>query len=285
LEHCIAASGSRLTLENSSMSTTVQAIERAIDVLFSLGASTAELGLAEIADGVNLPKSTVHRILVALCNKSMVRQDPSTQRYALHPKVLELGSLFHAQVDLITIARPFLDQLRDQFKETAVLALRTGFTFTHVAYSPSPHEHRITPVIGVQFPLHWGAFGKVILASLSAAEMATFINGEELIPATAKTITDPTCLAAELKGCQGRGFVMSIGERVPGVFAFAAAIESSRTNPVGAIGLTGPESRLRQVDQDSVVRQVKAAARSLSGAQFGHSVSIQPMGVREQLTP
>jgi DNA-binding IclR family transcriptional regulator len=258
------------------MSTTVQAIERAIDVLFSLGASTTELGLAEIADGVNLPKNTVHRILVALRNKSMVRQDPATQRYALHPKVLELGSLFHAQVDLITIARPFLDQLRDRFKETAVLALRTGFTFTHVAYSPSPHEHRITPVVGVQFPLHWGAFGRAILAGLAAAEVAAFLNGEVLTPATAKTITDPTCLTAELKGCQDRGVALSIGERVPGVFAFAAAIESGRTSPVGAVGLTGPESRLGQVDRDSVVRDVKAAAQSLSGAQFGHSVSIQP---------
>lgn len=246
------------------MPTTVQAIERAIDVLFTLGASTTELGLSEIAARVELPKSTVHRILVALGNKSMVCQDPSTQRYALHPKVLELGTLFSGQVDVITIARPFLDRLRDRFKETAVLALRTGFTFTHVTYSPSPYEHLITPAIGVQFPLHWGAFGKAILAGLSDKERAAFFNSQELTPATERTITDPSSLADQLTGFQDRGYATSIGERVPGVFAIAVVIEKRKADPAGAIGVTGPESRLCQLDQDEIGKHVMTAAQSVS---------------------
>ena len=175
------------TKGSASMSKSVQAVERACDLLFLIASSPAGLGVTEIATRLGLSKSAVHRLLVALSNKSMIRQESRTQQYRLDAKVLELVLPFRSQNDILAIARPFLEDLRDRYQETAVLALREGFSCRLVAHAASPHELRYSPTIGRVMPLHWGAFGKAILASLPAVELEAFFRDTEMSPVTERT--------------------------------------------------------------------------------------------------
>lgn len=244
----------------------VQAVERACDVLFAIASNPVGVGVTEIAANLGLSKSAVHRILVALLNSSMVKQDSTSERYLLHPKVLELAAPFYSQQDIVSLAHPFLVQFRDRFKETAVLVLRTGFSFMSVTHVPSYHEYRFTPTIGKRFPLHRGAFGKAILASMSRAEIADFVRSLETTSTTSEQALDAALLEDELPRIQKEGFAISKGEVIKGQIGVAAAVLDHNTTPLGCIGIGGPELRLEQFDLSEIGRELAAAAKQLSAA-------------------
>jgi DNA-binding IclR family transcriptional regulator len=248
------------------MAKSVQAVERACDLMFLIASSKSGLGVSELAASLGLSKSTVHRLLVALGNKSMIQQDPLTQRHSLHPRVLELAVPFQSQQDIVAAVRPHLDALRDRFQETTILALRVGFSFMSVAHSPSPFEFRFIPTIGRQMSLHWGAFGKAILAYLPAEELAEFFQRVPLVPTTSQTIVNATLLQEELCEIRERGFAKSVSEVLDGQIGIAACILDHCGKPTGCIGLGGPELRLRHHDLDEIGNEILAAARHVSNA-------------------
>ena len=199
----------------------VQAVERACDLMFLIASSETGLGVSELACELELSKSAVHRILVALDNKSMVRQDPLNQRYYLRPKVLQLALPFQGHGDIVVSSRPYLDALRDRFQETAVLVLRDALSFMTVAHSPSPFEYRFSPTTGRRMPLHWGAFGKAILAYLPDDDLADLLRNVPLDSATSQTVVDTGLLQQELCQIRERGFACSMGEVIEGHIGLA----------------------------------------------------------------
>lgn len=246
------------------MTKSVQAVERACDLMFLIASNRSGLGVTEIASELGLSKSAVHRLLVALGNKLVVQQNPQSYQYHLHPRVLELALPFLNQSDIFVVARPFLDSLRDQFQETAVLGLRAGFSCRLVTHSPSPHELRFIPTIGRRIALHWGAFGKAILAGLSEEEFAAFLRNAPLVAVTPQTIVDLDRLCDELRQIRKQGFATSISEVLVGNVGVAACICDHNDAPVGCIGLGGPELRLREFDLEEVGHEVAEVARQMS---------------------
>jgi DNA-binding IclR family transcriptional regulator len=222
--------------------------------------------VTEIADRLALSKSATHRILVALSNSQMVHQDSSTQRYSIHPKTLELVTHFYEQNDITTLARPFLDRLRDRFRETANLALRVGNSFISVTYSPSPWAIRFIPTIGRPISLHLSAFGKAILAHLAPKSIDAYLRDVELVRMTEGTCIESGQLRKELEEIRQAGFAQSSGEVLLDNVGYAAAIFGDDGYAVGAIGFGGPEYRLRDLDVQEVGRELASTARRLSTA-------------------
>ena len=246
------------------MTKSVQAVERACDVMFVVASRPGGIGVSDIAIELGLPKSAVHRLLVALSSKSIVQRDPLTQQYRLHAKVLELALPFCSQQDILAISRSFLDGLRDRFLETSALVLREGLSYRVVAHSPSPHELRYCPTIGRIMPLHWGAFGKAILAALPTEEFETFLRDELLKSATSHTIVDREKLREERHRIREQGFSKSLSEVIESHFGVAASVRDHRGDPVASIGLGGPKSRIQQFDIDEMGREVREAAQHIS---------------------
>ena len=67
---------------------TVQVLERALDILEALAASSSGLGISEIAGITQLPVSTVHRLLKVLKNRGYASQNPETRKYLIQKKLL-----------------------------------------------------------------------------------------------------------------------------------------------------------------------------------------------------
>lgn len=266
------------------MSKSVLAVERACEILYMIAASDSALGVTEIAEQTALSKSATHRILVALSNSQMVRQDPSTQRYSLHPRALELVAHFYDQNDLTTLARPFLDSLRDRFRETANLALRVGQSFISVTYAPSPWAIRFIPTIGRPISLHLSAFGKGILAHLPQEQIDDYLDNVELVRPTDGEAIEPGQLRTELEAVRRAGFAQSTGEVLVGNVGYAAPILGDDGCAVGAIGLGGPEYRMVELDPQEIGCEVVAAARHLTTAVRLPGLS-NPQGAQPGSTP
>src|SRR3974390_2127712 len=146
-----------------SQTGTVRAVERAIEILeaFSIKPSMSVL---EIQKAVGLSRPTLYRILETLASKGLVRAHGEPQRFSLDYAVGRLAKSWLSGLDIVTAARPILESLHEDSKETVGLMVLRGQQSICVLELPSPHVLVIARGIGPMGHLARGASGKSILA-------------------------------------------------------------------------------------------------------------------------
>jgi IclR family acetate operon transcriptional repressor len=263
------------------MPASVSAITRALDVLDVIRVSGGAAGVSEISRALDLPKSTVHRILTTLADRKMVYKNEDTDRYRFGYKALELGLSAFQGSDFIGIAMPHIEALRDRLDETVSVVLRTGYYYTYVARAISHREYYFTPSMGKHYPLHWAATGKSMLAFLPDDELERYLHTVPLLPATKRTVTDPVILRQQLEGIRTAGYAVSFGERVESAAAVAAPLRDRRGCAYGAVTVITPGPRLRDRDSRALGDDVVATrgdievACEMGGIDVRHVVGVE----------
>lgn len=257
-----------------------QALTRGIALLNLVADSPAALRFAEIADRAGLARPTAHRILAALVEARMLRQDPLTQTYALGSRFLEMAHRVWEGFDLRATAAPELERLARLAGETARLAVLDGDGVLYVDQREAEQEAvRLVNRVGARALPHASACGKAMLAQLPAAERRALLD--RIAPLAApgpRTITEATALEREMTLSAARGYALSLEEAAAGVNGVAAAVLDRRARPLGAICLVGPAFRLDEARLHALGREVMEAARRISGnaAQSAMTLTVAP---------
>ncbi len=247
----------------------IQSIERSSAVLRLLAAGPGRLRVKEIADALDLPKSTAHSILRTLEHVGFVEQDPLTTRYRLGRALLELGDDEHdIELDLNELrgrALNWADALAARSgEEVRVGALRDGeVVVVHHVFRPDDSAQSLQT--GRMLPAHATALGKVLLAYNAPAAEAAVRAG--LKAYTRLTLTSPRELARSLAETRDRGWALSVEEWEPDRAGIAAPVRSFGGLVVGAIGVSGPVEQLcdtRRQPRPALVDLVVTAARAIS---------------------
>jgi IclR family acetate operon transcriptional repressor len=242
----------------------VFAIERACDVVAAICADIARpKGVKDISEALGLSMGSVHRVLVALVHKGLVRQDADTHKYLVGTWLLEVALTYLRQLDLPQVALPYMNRLREVTKETVTLSIRDGMTRIYLAQVESPQEIRQTVETGRRVPLHLGGSGKAILAFLSDDERDAYLALAELAP----PVDGPINLAAlrrDLQAVRRRGFASSRAERLPGAASVAAPIRDYNGAVIGCLSISGPVGRFSDNCVQSYGRLVAATADEVS---------------------
>jgi DNA-binding IclR family transcriptional regulator len=252
-----------------------RALEKALDLLFSFQPDSPEQSLFQISRRLRFPPSTTRRLLKTMMSRRLVQQDPITKLYRLGPGVFYLASVAKEGLDVRRIALPVMEKLRDLTGENTTLHELRDRKRVCVEKVESKQVLRDTILIGDQFPAHCGASGKVLLAYLPAEEMKEYFDSTRPLQAlTARTITDPRKLAAELARIKRRGFAFSCGERVmDGLCAISAPIFDYEGKVRYSLTITLTPFRLRTKGRDELARLVGKSAEEIS-VRFGkHSVA------------
>lgn len=239
----------------------VQSLERAFDLLERMADAGGEVGLSELAAGSGLPLPTIHRLMRTLVACGYVRQQ-ANRRYALGPRLIRLGE--GASRLMSTWARPYLAELVEATGETANLALLDGDEIVYVAQAPSRHSMRMFTEVGRRVPPHCTGVGKALLAGLAPQEVRALLARTGMPAATARTITDPDTLLAELERVRALGYAVDDGEQETGVRCLAVRVPDAPT--AAAVSISGPAGRVTDDATDTIVPALHAAARALSAA-------------------
>lgn len=223
----------------------VQVIARAASILGALGDSPGGLSLAQIARMTTLSRSTVHRIVVALCKQDYVRSTDSG--YQLGSALLRLAEASRSNFELDVT--PFLVELNRELRETVDLSQLTGQTVTFVNQVIAMRRLRAVSGIGISFPLYCTAPGKAILAALGPAATKRLLP-ERFERFTPSTHPDLASLERELDEVRRTGIAYDREEHTLGICAIGMALQASDQNwyavsvPLPAQRFYGQESRL-----------------------------------------
>jgi DNA-binding IclR family transcriptional regulator len=216
----------------------VGAVQRAFRVLDALAEAEVELGTNEIARRTGINASSASRLLATLVAGGLVEHVPDSGRYRLGLRLLQLGNIVLARLDLRQLARPHLQALVDRTGETATLSAPGDRDAVTVDFVQSPSSVQGVARLGRPSIVHATATGKVLLAYGSRA-----LPPGQLKAYTARTITQRAALAAEIETVREHGYAFNFGEREDDLHAVAAPVWGSRAELAAIIGVQGPASR------------------------------------------
>jgi DNA-binding IclR family transcriptional regulator len=255
----------RATPDTSVDSTSgVQVVDRIAAIFQTLVSTTAEVGIGDLSRRTGLSKATVHRLLVALEQNRFIEQNPETRQYRLGLRLFELGSHAVSQVDLVSIAQPFMEDLAEATGETTHLGVIRDGMVLYIAKVEGWHALRMPTQVGTRMPLHSTALGKVLLAHLSDEERDGFLDNIDYIPTTPNTITKRELLHAALGSVRSNGFAVDNEELEVGLRCIAAPIRNYTGQVIGAISVSGPTTRLTVTKTSEIAVQIVKAATSAS---------------------
>lgn len=252
----------------------VRAVERAASVLDALAEADRPQTLSSIAAHAGLSVPTTFRLLRTLLDSGLVMPHTDSGGYTLGFRLLELAHALTRQLDIVSIARPYLVAVRDRVNETTGLILRTGDYWAHAAHAEALQPVRRVMGIGETAPLYAGCSGKVFLAAASDAEVEDYLARARLVPLSPTTPTTADLLREQIALVRKQGFAESINERGAGGVGIAAPVRAHDGRVVASLEISGPADRYSAETRATWIEAAISAANQISA-----HLGFQPLAV------
>jgi IclR family acetate operon transcriptional repressor len=220
----------------------IRSVTRVLDIIDLLRLQPAGATLAEIATAAAVPKTTAYRYVAALQARNYVERDETSGRYRL-----SLALLMQAPFQSLGLrVRPYLEEIRDRFGETANLGILDGARVLYVEILESEKTMRLAARKGDRDPIHSTALGKAIAAQLPDTTVRRILVSEGMPRLTAETLVDPDDYLGELRLVRKRGWALDNGENEDGGRCLAVTLDG--VGLPAAISLSAPAVRFRLED-------------------------------------
>jgi IclR family KDG regulon transcriptional repressor len=244
-------------------------IRRVLMLLSSLADYPGE-SAQSLAARLNLPRSTVHRLLATLRVNGFADSDTS-KGFEPGSELFRIAGRLSTRMPYRKLAEPHLQALSAQFHETSILALlaREKLKMFYAAKGSPSDPMRYNIELGALEPLVWGATARVILTFLTEEEIATALKRREPSPAR-QLLPDVAELRDSLAKIRHDGYCVTFAHRTLNTVGIAAPFFDGDGEVAGSLGFLIPEFRWASSPQDAIVKAIVNTAARLS-RQLGHT--------------
>jgi len=240
----------------------IQSVERALSILEIFKLGKKELSVKEISEEVELSKSTAFGLINTLSNKGYLQQNDENLKYGLGLKILALSNAVQKNNIIVQTVRPYLKSLSDKFQETSHCAIEENGAVIYIDKIEAVRSVYIKSEIGTKNYMHCTGVGKCFLAHMQDSKIEKIIE-KPLRLFTYNTITNSRKLKKELETIRSNGFAMDNEEIEIGLTCVAVPIISSKGEPIAAISLSGPTSRMDEKHIEEIVADLKEVSKKI----------------------
>ena len=243
------------------MNDNVKSAARVLDILELLARSAEPMALKDLVAVLALPKSSAHALLRTLQSRGYVERD-AADRYALNQSMRQsAGWIGGPQAHLAAVARPVMEQLRDELEESVFLGVRSGrgdvkviakaVSRAAIRYDSDDPNPRTAYCTGM---------GRILLAFWDKKSTAAYLMRTRLRPHTPKTVPDPGRLRATLAKAPTDGYTVVEEEYVIGGSATAAPVFGGDGTVVAALNVGTVSARYPAAKPRIIAGVVRAPA-------------------------
>lgn len=232
-------------------------------------------GVTELAQRLELPRSTTHRLL-NLCRAQGFIDTDGRGQYGPGMALYRLAGRLSVQMPLRRIALPLLTEFTQQFGEVSLLTVvdRSALKTFFAAKAEPSAPMRYVIETNTLAPLGWGATGRAILAYMTDAEIAEVIRRAEPSPGSGQSL-DAKELRASLARIRAEGYAITQRQRTSEGTGVAVPFFDAAGQVAGDVGVTVPAFRFRQRSKAIFVRALAGMAAKISEALgSAHWISI-----------
>ncbi|MHA6693351.1 IclR family transcriptional regulator domain-containing protein [Homoserinimonas sp. A520] len=240
----------------------VQSLARGLSVIRAFDGDHPEMTLSDISRRTGLTRATSRRFLLTLVELGYVKTDG--RMFSLTARVLELGFSYLSALSLPEIAQPHLEQLAASIHESTSASVLDGTDIVYVARVPTRRIMTVRINIGTRFPAYATSMGRVLLASFSAEELDSHLDGIDFAGLTSHTITTREALVVELGRVREQGWAMVDQELENGLRSIAAPIWHGSTVMAAINVSTTANSHTVESIQENLLPPLKQTAERIS---------------------
>ncbi len=238
----------------------VPALAQGLSVLALFSRETPVLAAPEIAQRLSLPRTTVFRLLHTLHLMGYLKRCEDERSFSLGPAILNRGFTYLSSLDIVEIAQPILQKLRDETGMSAHLAVRDGREIVYVARVAARTTVASTVQIGTRFPVHATVMGRMILCEFTDQALAELFPDDALPAFSEQTPATRADLQVMLAQDRARGFVISQSFFERGVSSIAAPVRDGAGAIVAAINVTSVDSYVPVEEMQGALKDAVLAA-------------------------
>jgi DNA-binding IclR family transcriptional regulator len=250
-----------------------QTLARALQILEVFSMERPEWGIRELGRELGINLATVLRLVTTLQQAGYLERNPKTQRYALGSTVVKLASLYTYHNPLPKVGRKVFESYADRFEHNFYLGTLRQYEVVYLAVldGRGPLTVQMTP--GGTIALHTTALGKVLLAFQSDEFIQRFIKEHDLQLYSARSITNPDLLWAQIQDIRRQGVAINNGEHFDDIAAVGAPVYDQLGQVMAGVSLAFPrflisEQRLSAEDLIPLVRQIAAEITEYAGGKL-----------------
>lgn len=247
----------------SGAGSTVAALDRGLVVLEAV-AHLQSATLSDLALHVDMPPSTVHRVLATLQKHGFADFDTSVQEWAVGIGAFRVGSTYLARSNLIEASLIVLRELTAQTGETANLGIAEAGNIVFVSQVETKNPIRAMFRQGTGSPMHASGIGKAMLAKRPHKDVAKHVAQFGQPSFTPLTLTTPEALYADLETVSAQGWAVDNEERYLGMRCVAAAVYNGQGEAIAGVSVSAPTARFSDQVLQETGPVVRAAAAKLT---------------------
>jgi DNA-binding IclR family transcriptional regulator len=246
----------------------IQSIQRGFDILALFVEEKNSLGLTEISKKLDLPKTTIQGIVQTLLVNHYLEKD-ALQKYRLGPMLFQLGMKYATNMDLVNIARVWMERLCFQFNQPVNVGMMVGGRVVVVMRVEPENRFMVFPQAGSVIPGHSTSIGKILLAYMDEEARNEVIDSTDFGALTVNTITTPEKLINELVKVKEEGVAFDNQENLIGLSGVGGPIFNQKGVVIAGFAVTGDSEQISAKRKD-IINAVKYTSSVIS-SQLGYS--------------
>jgi len=244
----------------------VKSADRVLRVLDALVDHPGGMTFKELAEQLDLPKSSLHALLSTMLDRRYLVLDERTRQYRLGIKVWEAGQSFLRDLDLLESIRSPMAGLAETLGETVQCAVldRTSNVYIHVNESGPDHRLVFQSRVGSRMPAYATGLGKALLANLSDDELRSRFADHDFQRFTPNTISSLEQLLQAVKVIRREGFARDNEEITIGLRCIAGVIRDHEDEVAAAVSVAIPDVRWSREWESKALRALRDAVTEIS---------------------
>jgi len=240
----------------------VPALAQGLGILSLFGGENRAFTAPEIAKRLSLPRTKVFRLLQTLQSMDYVRCSEDKRHFTLGPALLRGGFSYLASLDMVEVAQPILQRLRDATGLSSHMAIRDRREIVYVSRFPARSTIASSVNIGTRFPVHATIMGRMTICEMADQELDELFGEEPLPRFTKQTPTTLKALKALLAEDRERGYAVSQAFFEEGVSAIAAPVRDGGGRVVAAINVTAVNAHIEEQAMHGALKEAVLDAAS-----------------------
>lgn len=239
-----------------------KSVQKAFTMLRAFRKPDEWLTSAELSRRSGLPVASGYRILQTLLELGAVIRD-GRGHYGPGMLLLALSRNVAQDKLLRQFAGSCLESLANDLNLTVHMGVYEDGMVTYVAKVGARDPIGVQTDVGIQLEAYCTGLGKVLLSGLPSYELEKFLLDGDLVPLTARTITDPLAFRSEIERVRRMGWAIDDCEMDDDLRCIAVPVKDPSGRIVAAISASGLRTLMNGEKIDAVRPALIAVAEKI----------------------
>ncbi len=244
----------------------IQTVSRALTILRMFTEDKPKWGVQELSRAIDLPQSTVHRLLLTLESQSFLTRSNDDGCFYLGKEFISLAGVALNQLDLYRHSVSIISNLSNHLSLSITLAIPHNNQAMYITRADIPLMPAGVVTIGKHVPLFCTAVGRVLMAHMSMETIKDILTKEPITKFTRNTITDSSKLFEVLKEIRSEDYALEIGEFLENLQALAVPVKGKDGKVVASLAASGSLNMFDDKKVEDVLPQLRMASKNISFA-------------------